>query len=287
MNTELNANKYRFLRELRPFSYSVALITCGLGSLLAYLDGFEQVGRIVLVMAAGFLLQAAVNLVNNFSERDYWSEKSGATAALALHRIRRNNTIGLAFGVIALLIGLYLVSQVGWPLLLLGALGVLGGYGYTGAPINYKARGLGVILVFWLMGVLMVVGSYYAVAGSWSERSLWLSVPVSMLSAALLLSNELRDIAEDRAQGVKTLTVRIGYRPALMLYLFLLLGVYPVCGFFWQQSWLQQGLWLLPSILLLLPIFRALRHGAPLQSLPPWSGRHFMLFGAGLLLSLI
>ncbi len=208
-------------------------------------------------------------------------------AALALARIRRNNRIGLACGLIGALIGVYLVLAVGWPLLLLGVIGLVGAYGYTGAPIDYKSQGLGVVLVFWLMGVLMVCGSYYAVSGQWSAQAFWLSLPISMLSSALLLSNELRDLDEDRAQGIATLSVRIGFKPALALYLVLLLGVYPLGFAYLLAGWLVNGFWLLPSMALLWPICRCLQRGAPYAALPPWSGRHFMLFGVGFLLALL
>ena len=124
------------------------------------------------------------------------------------------------------LIGLFLVWRSGWPLLVLGAVEFAGGFFYTGEPLNYKRRGLAVVLVFFLMGVLMVAGSYYAVAGTVGWRVVVSSVPVSLLVSLILLANELRDYEADVGFGIRTLTVRIGYRPGILLYCILLSAAY-------------------------------------------------------------
>lgn len=68
---------------------------------------------------------------------------------------------------VVIILGLYMVTLRGWPLLLLGIIGVAGAWGYTGSPFNYKQRGLGILMVFWFMGVLLIGGSYYVVSGSY------------------------------------------------------------------------------------------------------------------------
>lgn len=71
---------------------------------------------------------------------------------------------------------LYLVLTVNPALLWIGALGLVGGYCYTGEPVVYKRFGLGAALSFALPGPLMNYGSWLGVGGapSWplvdSER---------------------------------------------------------------------------------------------------------------------
>ena len=99
------------------------------------------------------------------------------------------------------LVGLYLVALRGPAIVVLGLLGLVGGYVYTAPPFQYKYHALGVPLVFLLMGPLMVVGSYFAVTGAWSLTALVLSIPVGLLVAAILHGNEWRDISEDTRAG--------------------------------------------------------------------------------------
>ncbi|MES9859710.1 MAG: prenyltransferase [Candidatus Thiodiazotropha sp. LLP2] len=155
--------KYTLFGAMRPFSLVVALATCGLGVSLAVIDKGTEVWLAWLVLLAGVLLQVAVNLINDAPdlsnpELDFLSRSS----------IRRNMKIGWVVMLVAVLLGLYMVSIRGWPLLVLGLVGVLGAWGYTGGKVNYKQRGLGIVLVFLLMGVLLIGGSYYVLTGLYS-----------------------------------------------------------------------------------------------------------------------
>ncbi len=134
---------------------------------------------------------------------------------------------GAAFA-LAVVVGVYLAWLRGPAIVALGILGLVGGWGYTAPPLEYKNRALGVPLVFLLMGPLMVEGSYFAVSGAWSLTALVLSVPVGLLVAAILHGNEWRDIREDSRAGISTLSARVGRRWAHFSYVGLVLGAYMV-----------------------------------------------------------
>ena len=125
---------------------------------------------------------------------------------------------------------LYLIALRGPAIVVLGLLGLIGGWGYTAPPLQYKYHALGVPLVFVLMGPLMVVGSYFAITGTWSLAALVLSVPVGCLVAAILHGNEWRDIGEDSRAGITTLSSRIGKEWAHYGYVALVLGAYITLG---------------------------------------------------------
>ncbi|WP_426417545.1 prenyltransferase [Aestuariirhabdus sp. LZHN29] len=283
----MDCGKYSFIKALRPFSFSVALIACGLGVLAAGLDGFSDPLRAALVILAGVLAQATVNLINDHSDKSLWRERvdvSDQERSAVLALISRNTRIGVLCGVVAGLIGLWLTLKTDLGLLALCVVGFLGGYYYTAEPINYKRRGLGVALVFWFTGVLLVLGAYYALTSTISVQALLLSLPIALLSSLLLLSNELRDVEADRQHGLKTLTVRIGANPARGLYLALLGSNYLLCGYLWQQGLLAKLYGLVPSLLFALWLIRVLMlPGGGGERLPPLTGRYFMLFGVGYL----
>lgn len=273
-------SKYRFQRALRPFSFPVALIACLVGLVAAYAQGYWQPLPAVLVLIAGVLLQAGVNLINDYADLNLLPSQNRAFIA-ARQQIRRNFQLGLGCFVAAALLGFYLILQAGWPLLLIAVIGLLGALGYTLEPIQYKNRGLGVLLVFWLMGVLMITGSYLAVGAPFQTEILWLSLPISCLVSLLLLSNELRDYEQDRQDGLNTLTVRLGYTKGVQLYGALLFAtaVFSALLYIWG---LLTPAWPLLFLLFLLPqLYRLLRaDSAARRALTPATARFLLLFGS-------
>ena len=286
----LNSDKYRFVRALRPFSYSVALITCGLGITLSFVRDHGDFVRALLVMLAGLLLQAASNLANDHADLALWKHRTGNMANMAIRRIRFNFLIAGVFTLLASLMGLYLVMDVGWKLLVFGFTGIVAGYCYTGAPVHYKSRGLGVPAVFLLTGVLMVSGAYFAVSAEWSNQVAMISVPVSLLASALLLANELRDYLDDKANKIGTLTVRIGFNNSKAFYALCLLLTYPLSFYLFILGYIQNPLLLLISLIFVWQPLRLLMcevGDVQLVRLPPLTGRFFVVFGLGYIFSVV
>ncbi len=272
-------DKYSLRRALRPFSFSVALITCLVGIMSA--AGVPEFSYPValLVLAGALLLQAGVNLINDHADLSRLRDRHIRA------RVVRNFRLGLSCFLLAAAIGVYLINYAGLGLLVLLLVGLAGALGYTVEPVNFKRRGLAVVLVFWLMGVLMVCGSYYIMAGELNWQIFWRSVPVSLISSLLLLANEIRDVESDREAGIRTLTVRVGIITARKLYIALLLLVVIIAAVLWITGVISGGWWLatVPMIWLL---YKQQQGDEGRASLPPASGRFFMLFGLLYCLSL-
>jgi 1,4-dihydroxy-2-naphthoate polyprenyltransferase len=267
-------DKTAFIKALRPFSLIVAIATCGLGMSLALLDGAQSLFLSALVLIAGVLLQIAVNLINDY--RDITSHQFTAKQRNAIHR---NTRIGWLIMLIAIFLGLYMVTIRGWPLLLLGIVGIFGAWGYTGGQINYKARGLGILLVFLFMGVLLIGGAYYTVIGEYHWKIFWLSLPFSLLSSLLLLSNELRDYEEDLAAGIKTLSVRLGYDVGVKLYYWIVAFIYIISVLLYQAHLLHGIVFLLVTLLVLWQPLKLLRAPKPQRyRLTPLTGRFYFIY---------
>jgi 1,4-dihydroxy-2-naphthoate octaprenyltransferase len=151
-----------------------------------------------------------------------------ASHALLKGRVTEREAFRLAavFFALAMLIGIGLIAVRGWPIALLGVLGLIGGWGYTAPPLELKYRALGVPLVFLLFGPLSVVGAYYAITGVFNPQAVIVSIPVGFLVAAILHGNEWRDMADDARYGIGTLSTKIGRRAAYYGYVGLVLGAY-------------------------------------------------------------
>jgi len=222
----------------RPLSLTLAIYSTTLGIAFAHLENklfteniFLVVWKIFLVTFAGILVQTATNFINDYFECEFKhrEQKGKKHKFLGKYRSRFDILIfmlGIACFSLTGLIGIYLMYITSTKLLVVGILGIIGGYSYTGEPIVYKKRGLGTPLSFVLMGPLMVYGSYLVFTGSFSWNPIYLSLPVSLMIPLLMMSNEIRDFKRDGSLNIKTLTVRIGYKRGKMLFLTLLVSSY-------------------------------------------------------------
>jgi 1,4-dihydroxy-2-naphthoate octaprenyltransferase len=217
----------------RPFSFTASAIPVLVGGAMAAVEGSFVWWIFALALIGGVSLQLGTNVINEIY--DVRRGTDNITSPRASHAILKGivgerEAFGIAFGgfILAALVGFVLIQIRGWPLLVLGVVGILGGYFYTAPPFEYKYRALGVPLVFLLMGPLMVVGTFFAITGSVSPRAFVASIPVGLLVAAILHANEWRDVTEDTRLGSRTLSSMIGPGPAYDVYLGLVVGAYVV-----------------------------------------------------------
>ena len=90
---------------------------------------------------------------------------------------------------------------------------LLAGWFYTGGPRPYGYVGLGELFVFVFFGLVATVGTFYVQTLRLGVPVVWFAAAaVGLLATALLLANNLRDIATDTVSGKRTLAVRVGRR---------------------------------------------------------------------------
>ena len=221
---------------LRPFAYPVSVIPVLAGAALAAVDGAFSWAPFIAALVGAVLLHSGTNIVNEvYDVRKGIDTIASPRASHAIVKGRLTDRAAYALALtafgLAVAVGLYLTAVRGPAIVVLGVIGLAGGYFYTAPPFQYKFHALGVPLVFLLMGPLMVVGAYFAVSGDWSIQALILSLPVGCLVAAVLHGNEWRDISEDTRAGITTLSSRIGREWAHYAYVGLVLGAYISLGF--------------------------------------------------------
>jgi 1,4-dihydroxy-2-naphthoate octaprenyltransferase len=220
---------------LRPFAYTASVIPVLAGGALAAVDNRFEWLPFLLALVGGVLLHSGTNVINEiYDVRKGIDTITSPRASHALLKGRLSERAAFAAAAVAFLlavaVGVALVALRGPAIVGLGILGLIGGFGYTAPPLQYKYRALGVPLVFLLMGPLMVVGTYFAVTGAWAPQAFVLSVPVGLLVAAILHGNEWRDISEDTRAGIVTLSSRLGRDWAHYGYVALVLGAYITLG---------------------------------------------------------
>ena len=187
----------------------------------------------LLALLGSVLIQAGTNLATDFFDfTDGVQPKATLGGAiqsglLTANAVRRAAIAAFAAGSVC---GLIIVAYTGWPVFAAGLASVAAGYFYTAGPVMYGRRGLGEVMVFLFMGVLMVMASYYVQVQELTWASLYASLPVGLLVANILHANNVRDIENDRQAGKVTIAGLVG-RPAADYVLYaLVIAAYSVVG---------------------------------------------------------
>ena len=156
----------------------------------------------------------------------------------------------------AALVGVYLIVVGGWPVVLIGSTAILAALAYTGGPFPLGYHGLGELFVFLFFGVAAVGGTYEVQARAMDIVAWWAAVPIGLLAVAIIVVNNLRDIATDRSAGKRTLAVRFGERATQAEYNALIAIAYLVPPVMWITGIVVSAWVLLP--LLSLPLVPSL-----------------------------
>jgi 1,4-dihydroxy-2-naphthoate octaprenyltransferase len=219
-------------QAVRAFSFTASLVPVLVGGMLALnYDGEVAWGLFPLVIICSVMYQAATNLISEYFDykkgvdQDY-TFGSSRVIVDGLLSPRQVLTGGWIIFLVSVALGLILVAFRGLPILILGIIGLAGGYFYSGRPVGFKYFALGDILVFILMGPLMVIGSYFTLTGDYNSTVLLVSLPVGCLVSAILHANNTRDIVHDAAAGARTFANLLGHSGAKIEYLILVLGAY-------------------------------------------------------------
>ena len=213
-----------WLEAARPRTLPASLSPVLLGCALAYRDGVFQWIPALLCVGVALLAQIASNFAN-----DYFDFKKGADGAdrLGPERAVAQGWItpkAMLIGtfvtlVFSCLMGCGLLFYGGWWLIGVGLAIALCVLAYSAGPFPLAYNGLGDVCVVLFYGVVPVCFTYYVQALSFSLLAFLLSLAVGFLSANILIVNNYRDYAQDRAAGKRTTIVLFGRRFGRVAYL--------------------------------------------------------------------
>lgn len=105
---------------------------------------------------------------------------------------------------------------------------------YTGG-IGFKYLALGDLIIIITFGPVTVLFAYIAQIGTLSNentlfelvlRPLLFALPLALNTEAILHSNNVRDLQEDKKSGIITLAIHLGYTKSYILYVVLLFVPY-------------------------------------------------------------
>ncbi len=216
-----------WLLAARPKTLPAAIAPVVVGAAAALGDGAFAALPALAALAGALLLQVGVNLANDYFDfrRGIDSpERKGPlrvtqAGLIPPGQVRRGMIAAFAA---AALVGIYLVVRGGTPILAVGIASILCALAYSGGPWPLASHGVADIFVFVFFGPVAVCGTYFVQTGSVSRVAASASVAPGLLITAILVVNNLRDLATDARAGKRTLAVRLGVRGTLAEYLLLL-----------------------------------------------------------------
>ena len=202
----------------RPHTLTASFAPVFLGTMIALRE--TSIGWVLFLamLIATLMLQAATNMFNEYYDfaRGLDNENSvGIGGAIVRNGVTPKTvlTLALVLYAIAGVIGIWICSQTSWWLLAVGGAAMLVGYLYTGGPYPIAYTPLGELFSGVVMGFLIVIIAYFIQTGTVTVDAAFLAVPSTLLVAAIMMSNNIRDMVGDAASGRRTLAILAG-RPA-------------------------------------------------------------------------
>jgi 1,4-dihydroxy-2-naphthoate octaprenyltransferase len=213
----------KWVAGARPRTLGAAVAPVLVGTAAAFADaGDLSWVRAALALVVALALQIGANYANDYSDgvRGTDKDRQGPvrlTASGLASPGAVKAAAGIAFGVAAGA-GLVLAIIVTPWLLLVGAAALVAAILYTGGPKPYGYLGLGELMVLVFFGFVATTGSAFVQLERIPATAWWGSLTVGLMACAILVANNVRDIATDIVSGKRTLAVRIGDGRARRLY---------------------------------------------------------------------
>jgi 1,4-dihydroxy-2-naphthoate octaprenyltransferase len=233
INSKTRSKLSIWIQAFRPFAYSASVTPVILAAMLALTYKMEGTYWFLfpVILICAVLFHTGANLVSEYFDYKNQVDKSdtfGSSRVLVEGLLKPKQVLnaGIIAFALGFVLGLILVYFRGTDILILGLIGLIGGYFYTAKPFQFKYIALGDLLIFLLFGPLLVLGAYLGLTGEMNYYVLLVSIPVGFLVVAILHANNTRDIKYDRRAQIKTLAMLVGLKGAKIEYYFLIFGAF-------------------------------------------------------------
>ena len=213
-----------WLMASRPRTLTISTTPVIVGTALAWAaHGRVHWLAVLAALISSMFIQIGTNIHNDAADFERGGDgpdrigpaRVTASGLLSATTVKRGAYICFA---IAALMGTYLVSVGGWPILLIGLFSIVAGWGYTGGPLPIAYTPLGELFCVIFFGLGGVVGTYFLSTGQISFQAIVAGLAIGSLVAAVLLVNNHRDVVSDGRVGRRTLPIVVG--PTLTVAIF-------------------------------------------------------------------
>ena len=176
----------------------------------------------ILALIAAVIFQCGSNLLNDYFDYKYKVDREDTySSRILVDKIFMPKEIfnfALLFFLTGSLLGIYLLINTGWELLVIGLLGGLGGFFYN----KFKNIALGDIVIFVIYGILIGLGMVYVMTGILIWKIILITSPAGFLITGILHANNTRDIKNDSKANIKTFAMLIGLKRSKVYFILLM-----------------------------------------------------------------
>ena len=218
-----------WMMAARPQTLPAAIAPVVMATGMAFGDGIHHFPTALVALFGAISIQIGTNFVNDYCDFKKGTDREDRKGPLRVTQAglvtptQMISATVLVF-LISILCCLWLVKRGGWPIAVIGVLSILSGIFYTAGSRPYAYFGLGEIFVFIFFGPVAVGGTYYVQSLEINPAVILAGLGPGLLSAAILVINNLRDREEDARAGKKTLAVRFGKHFAMTEYLAMIIA---------------------------------------------------------------
>ncbi|KRO16936.1 1,4-dihydroxy-2-naphthoate polyprenyltransferase [Lacticaseibacillus saniviri] len=205
-----------------------------MGSLYAWYHFHHlHLTELIVFFIAMLLFNMAVDANDNYqdyrrSQRTNADDFRKRTNVIGVNHINPNLVLALIIGmtVVSGGLGLWMVSQAGWPLLVMGVFSFAVGYLYAGGPRPISSTPFGEFFSGFTMGfiiwlIAVYVNTFDTVAFNWALIwPIWIASGLAQFAiAALLLANNIADEEEDLTLHRHTIVSYLGRQKSIAMFI--------------------------------------------------------------------
>jgi len=231
----------RYALATRPWSFTAAVIPILVTA--AVLQSSLLDLTFLRAMCLGVAVQAGANLTNTYFDYINGADtKEMAAKGYGDKTLVDPSSKVSATGVISLSVMFYvcalicilptILSEEGSSdLIRIFTAGLALSFFYTATPVGLKYKALGDVTIFLCFGPLLMQCTALLIQGS-TEKEIYLySIPIGLLTEAILHANNIRDITADKRAKAVTLVTLVGYSNSIWILYCIIGGAYLCVGY--------------------------------------------------------
>lgn len=219
-----------WLQISRPLTLTGTITPAFVGAGFAYQAGFFNVGLFIVYVMTAIIIQATINMLNDFYDFLNGQDEAKWTKSVADQRngyipIKVIPIVALLFLFVASVAGAWLALESNLLIIPVGIISILAGIKYSAGEKSLASLALGEVVAFIFLGVVATTLPFIIQTNYLSGEIFAVSCLFGLLISSMILTNNMRDIDKDKPFR-KTLAIILGYENAKRLLIFLLGTLY-------------------------------------------------------------